>query len=507
MGLLSQFETESGPASHGYLLRIITAVPAFLLLRFIVSFTYNIYFHPLRKFPGSRLAAGTSLIHSYHHITGNEVTWTHREHEKYGDVVRLSPDSLSYINPEAWKDINGHRTGGRKENLKDDRFYQLEYNGQRNLATEGDPNEHRRVRKIFSNAFSDKALRLQEDMIRGHVNKLVRNIKEGITNDPAARLDIVKLYNCTTFDIMGYLTFGQSLGMLESSELTPWVKTVFASMKSGSIAHRLGSEYPIIGYLMKNFMPESVREMQRAHFEHTVQRVDLRLEDDGNQKHPDIWSLVLNNGDEQLTVPKMHANAAMFMVAGTETTATLLSGLTFLLLKNPDKMKKAIDEVRALALEDLNLENLPRLSYMNACFEEGLRCYPPVPNGLPRVVPKGGNAICGEWIPERTRVYVSSKAAFNSSSNFKDPESFVPERWLPNTGYGTDRKDVFQPFSHGPRNCLGKNLAYHEMRIILATVLWHFDLELCEESNSWSDQKSYILWEKPELMVKARAVR
>lgn len=52
------------------------------------------------------------------------------------------------------------------------------------------------------------------------------------------------------------------------------------------------------------------------------------------------------------------------------------------------------------------------------------------------------------------------------------------------------------------------SLAYHEMRIIFATLLWHFDLELCSESSSWLDQKTYILWEKPELMVtiKARSI-
>lgn len=120
---------------------------------------------------------------------------------------------------------------------------------------------------------------------------------------------------------------------------------------------------------------------------------------------------------------------------------------------------------------------------------------------------------------------MSFNAAFKSPKNFKDPQSFVPERWLPNTGYEDDRKDVFQPFSFGPRNCLGKkyvglypwgkkktlanirSLAYHEMRIILANVLWNFDLELCTESDGWVDQYTYTLWQKPGLFVKARAIR
>jgi len=58
---------------------------------------------------------------------------------------------------------------------------------------------------------------------------------------------------------------------------------------------------------------------------------------------------------------------------------------------------------------------------------------------------------------------------------------------------------VFQPFSYGPRNCIGRALAYNEMRLILARVLWNFDMELCKESQDWATQKTFVLWEKSEL--------
>jgi hypothetical protein len=50
-------------------------------------------------------------------------------------------------------------------------------------------------------------------------------------------------------------------------------------------------------------------------------------------------------------------------------------------------------------------------------------------------------------------------------------------------------------------------MAYHEMRLILTKVLYNFDLELCPESEGWTDQKVYTLWEKHSLMVKLRDVR
>jgi cytochrome P450 len=72
----------------------------------------------------------------------------------------------------------------------------------------------------------------------------------------------------------------------------------------------------------------------------------------------------------------------------------------------------------------------------------------------------------------------------------------------PSSPFYKDNRAVLQPFSVGPRNCIGRNLAYNEMRLILARVLWNFDLELCEESSGWNEQKSFVLWEKPPLWCK-----
>lgn len=89
------------------------------------------------------------------------------------------------------------------------------------------------------------------------------------------------------------------------------------------------------------------------------------------------------------------------MTAGTETTATALSGLTYLLLKNPEKLKKLLEEVRAV--DDLSMlkgDVLRHMKYMQACFEEGMRLYPPVPIGNMRSIAKGGNTVLGQYLPE-----------------------------------------------------------------------------------------------------------
>lgn len=88
-------------------------------------------------------------------------------------------------------------------------------------------------------------------------------------------------------------------------------------------------------------------------------------------------------------------------LAGSETTATLLSGATYLLLTNPDVMQKLIDEVRSRfkSSDEINLTSVGSLTYMLAVLNESLRCYPPVTSGLVRTVPGNGLDIAGHFVP------------------------------------------------------------------------------------------------------------
>lgn len=113
----------------------------------------------------------------------------------------------------------------------------------------------------------------------------------------------------------------------------------------------------------------------------------------------------------------------------------------------------------------------------------------------------------------QTSVGVHTLSATHNAANFYRPDAFVPERWLPectteptSSFYG-DRRGASQPFSVGPRNCLGKSLAYNEMRVILARLLWNFDMELCEESKNWHLQPTYVVWDKSPLMCYLHDIR
>jgi cytochrome P450 len=249
------------------------------------------------------------------------------------------------------------------------------------------------------------------------------------------------------------------------------------------------------------FMPDTVMKQREIHKDFSKNRVEKRLANPNPR--PDIWGLTMSHEEGKgLTKPEMYGNCRVFMSAGTETTATLLSGLTYYLLQNPAKMSKLVHEIRSAfqTKEDITIEKLQSLQYLFACLEEGLRMYPPVASAT----------IDGHVVPPNTTVSAANYPTFRNPKNFKRPNEFIPERWMPgNKEFESDNKSSFQPWSMGPRNCLGKNLAYHEMRVILASLLWHFDLDLCEESKGWPDkQKNYIvLWEKQPLMCRLRPVK
>ncbi|KAH7047586.1 RadP cytochrome P450 epoxidase [Macrophomina phaseolina] len=458
----------------------------------IITGIYNVYFHPLRHFPGPWFSAATSLPRILGRVRGIEPYHLQWLHDTYGDVVRISPNELSYTTAKAWKDIHGHAAPVGLF-----------------LADDGD---HGRQRRIFSHAFSDRALKDQEPLFRGYVELLMANLRSQGTATPDAKVNMVDMYNFTTFDIMADLTFGESLQLLAGSTYNAWVSGIFAAVKFFGLSTTLRFYFPEINAALPYVLPV-LKKKQREHMQYALDRVDRRLAIQTDR--PDIWSYVLREKEEgqgaRLTVPEMHANATTFMIAGTETTATLLSGVTYLLLRNADKMARLVAEIRGAfaSPDEMNLQNLPQLPYLNACLEEALRVYPPVPGGLPRLTPSGGTIIEGEHVPGNVTVFVTNWAAYHSSRHFALPEEYIPERWLPDNDdprFANDDKAILQPFSYGPRNCIGKNLAWHEMRLILSYTLWHFDLELCGESEDWLDQRVYALWEKKPLMVRLKPV-
>lgn len=261
--------------------------------------------------------------------------------------------------------------------------------------------DHQRQRRAFQGAFTEKAVKSQEAIVAKYADQLVSALEAAAQKDETVNL--VDMFNFTTFDTIADLAFGQPLSLLKTQQYNKWVQNVFMAIKfavwSGTIAKILGS--PLDGYF-NDFLMSLVKEETHIHMKYGADMVKTRLDNKDASKRPDVWTYVLSpENDHRLTREEMYANAGAILIAGSETTATLLSGLSFHLLNNPDAYGKLKREVRGAfsSDEDMSFAKLQELTYLNACISEGLRMYPPVAGGSPRYVPKGGAEICGEYVP------------------------------------------------------------------------------------------------------------
>lgn len=234
-------------------------------------------------------------------------------HRVYGPVVRYGPNDLSYSDGRAWRDIHAVPKG-KKENTKEVRYHGRPANGVYHIIAEPSQERHAVLRDVFAPAFSEQALRRQEPMFRKYADMLVARGREA--DEAGAAVDLTRLLNFTTFDIMGELAFGEPLGLLANNRYSEWVATMFNMLRVLPIV-QLIDFYAVTRTLFDLLEPPFVRRKRMDLFNHTASRVDKRLEKGASDK-PDLWNLVVNS--HALTRDDMHSNAIVFMMAGTETT-------------------------------------------------------------------------------------------------------------------------------------------------------------------------------------------
>lgn len=172
------------------------------ILGWLVLRLYHVFLGPLSKYPGPRLWAFSPYPRAYSISQGRESSDIVALHRRYGPVVRVGPHELSYAatGADAWKDIYGFRKKGRPQPFKPWQSYDTLLNSTDGLISSPDPG-HSRQRKVVSNSFSDKALKDQEPLLKKWAGLMRTKLAERA--DGRTESDLVKWYNCTTFDIMG----------------------------------------------------------------------------------------------------------------------------------------------------------------------------------------------------------------------------------------------------------------------------------------------------------------
>lgn len=194
------------------------------------------------------------------------------------------------------------------------------------------------------------------------------------------------------------MTFGESFHCLRDSDYHPWVKMLFSSVRAISL-NSVVRRYPLFQQLAKRFAPKNLLEMRKKFNMFVFDRVGQRLERETARS--DLMTHIMNHPKGMMSRNEIDSNANIVLVAGSETTATLLSGCTYLLLKNPEKLQKLKAEIRGTFKDssEITVKAVSTMPYLNAVLSEALRMYPPNAAGFMRLVPGKGDFLGGYWIP------------------------------------------------------------------------------------------------------------
>ena len=175
----------------------------------------------------------------------------------------------------------------------------------------------------------------------------------------------------------------------------------------------------------------------------------------------------------------------------SDTTSTVLAGMLFYMTRFPLVYERLTAEIRSTFTNTKEIhagQQLTSCLYLRAFINETMRISPPVTSELNREVMQGGFTVDGHVFKEGTNVGVSMYSLHHNDDIIQDSSVFRPERWILDDKNGVTAESIatvesaFYPFSCGPRACPGKNLAYLEMTITIAKLLYLADVRAIEGS-------------------------
>jgi cytochrome P450 len=201
------------------------------------------------------------------------------------------------------------------------------------------------------------------------------------------------------------------------------------------------------------------------------------------QAHPqgaeDLLGLLLSVRDESgnaLPLRRVRDEATTFMLAGHETTANALSWMWYLLALNPQPRERMLSEVDAvLGGRRPTVQDVPRLTWTTACFQEAMRMFPPA-----WIIPRTAiedDVIDGHRIPRGSTVLIPIYALHHDGRFWPHPETFDPARFEPENAAGRHRS-AYLPFGGGRRVCIGSSFALMEGALVAAIMSQRFRYDL-----------------------------
>ncbi|KAL8674586.1 MAG: hypothetical protein Q9168_001029 [Polycauliona sp. 1 TL-2023] len=455
----------------------------------IATTFYRLFFSPLAKFPGPKLTASTYWVEFYYDLIkgGRFQREIARMHEKYGPIVRVNPDELHIQDTEFYEQLY------RRENKLDKFPGQTKMFGKQGTFFTTQTHElHRQRRSPYAPFFSKKSITDMSDFISDRLDALCRRLRESGRQRAPMPLGIA--YVALTTDIISNYALADCYHLLERDDIGSEYHYLLLGFVQG--CHFIKHLTPIFNFMQA--LPDTVvlwlqpslglAMQMMKNMQSDVQSIIDDLSSETRESKPGLFMNVLQSSlsPQDKSAEAIASEGMGLLIAGSETTASTLSIITYHLLANPGQLTKLRGALEQ-AIPDSNtlppLAQLEAIPYLYACIQEGLRLAYGTSNRLTRVsrVP----IKYRDWvIPAGVPVGMTTVFMHNDEGLFPDHTAFQPERWLEKREDGVRLEKYLTSFGKGTRQCIGINLAYAELYMTIATIFRRFELELFETDRS-----------------------
>ncbi|KAF2815851.1 benzoate 4-monooxygenase cytochrome P450 [Mytilinidion resinicola] len=464
----------------------------------VLRIIYRLTLHPLAKYPGNFIEKISDWPLIYYCYNGDRHLRIQEAHRKYGTVVRIGPNTLDFNTATALSAI--HRD--RNANVKKADWYDTvdAGSGARSVQSVVDKPYHAFRRKMLLPAFSETALREHEKFIDNNVTTMIDEMCKECNQEDSkdvwtSPVDFMLFAAWYGFDYTADLAFGSPMKLLENEhryvpDVVKWTSQFlyyvgylpFAPLIRPILIHT-----SVIKHLPSKNTRDTAKFFQIGE-ERLVARqaAEERSVENDKDVRRDIFHYIFHARDETgvaLSQEEMIADASFFLAAGSDGVGIALSAALFYLLQNPESLTTLTTELRSsfASVDEIRLPKLNQLPYLYGVVEEALRLVPCVSSQFPREVLPGGMTVDDQYIPAGTVVGTSPYALHHNEENYPDSFAFKPERWLGDEESVARAKSAFNTFSVGQYNCIGKNVAYLAIKLVIAKLLWGYEVRVPEE--------------------------
>ncbi|KAI1116506.1 cytochrome P450 [Nemania sp. NC0429] len=469
------------------------------ILYSVAVVVYRLYFHPLAKFPGPKLAAATGWYETYHELKGPGGQFMYqldKLHEEYGPVVRLSPHEV-HIRDVAWVDT---LLASPAQGIRDKYTPAAVQAGSgKGVFGTSAHNTHRRRRAALNPLFSKSCATNAEGLIYDKIGLVLQRMDAHIARD--GYVDTQMIYTAFTSDVVYEYCFGKPFGLLDDeTKMEEWhdclaaLKVTIPYARQFNWIMTLSQQMPIA--VMRAVSPRLARvgamyqdmdvQAQQAIQEHEQVGKNgqaLPFQRNPREKFAVFRTLLQNDGlppHEKIYDRISHEGVTVLAAGGETGSATLMMATYFILSDKGDILARLREEVGPLMSNGVSrpsVAELERLPWLTAVVKEALRIST-VTARLTRVAPDEALRF-GDWVmPAGTAVSMTPREISFNPELFPSPREFRPERWLPSNPNLDRCNRYFVAFSKGSRMCLGLNLAWAELYIAIATIFCCRDFEL-----------------------------